>query len=148
MVVMVVGATFCSGQTTSEDSTESSYKDESPTPALRSSGRRTATYIPRRRFLTFPKRNKSPTENVIGKSPCPRGTRGTLCRKNLARAAQTCTSDSCEQCRQECSSLSPSVWPTCCRNHFLCCRDLAYACQQCNFPELTPFCTAAFKKCF
>ncbi|KAK7078402.1 hypothetical protein SK128_025580 [Halocaridina rubra] len=85
--------------------------------------------------------------NEIGKSPCPRGVRGFACRQQLALDALTCTESQCRRCRQGCSTLSPNEWPTCCRDHFLCCRQLASACQQCDTPQLLPFCTAAFKRC-
>ncbi|CAL4107245.1 unnamed protein product [Meganyctiphanes norvegica] len=85
-------------------------------------------------------------ENLIGSSPCPRGRRGFTCRQQLAKDALTCSQGSCQKCRN-CESLGPSEWPGCCRDHFLCCRPLASACQQCDVPQLFPFCEAAFKRC-
>ncbi|KAG7172118.1 uncharacterized protein LOC121862460 [Homarus americanus] len=121
---------------------------EVPVPDPRSASPRTATFIPASSFINAGKQSQAPVENEIGKSPCPRGTRGVACREELAQSALTCTSDTCEQCRQGCSNISSSMWPTCCRDHFHCCRQLASACQQCNNPQLIPFCTTAFKKCF
>ncbi|XP_042886967.1 uncharacterized protein LOC122262846 [Penaeus japonicus] len=109
---------------------------------------RSATFIPN----VFPDEDAEPDQpsaddNTIGKSPCPRGERGAVCRQELASSTFNCTSESCMQCRSECNSMEPSLWPLCCRDHFLCCRPLASACQQCDTPELVSFCGAAFKRC-
>ncbi|XP_047500055.1 uncharacterized protein LOC125046372 [Penaeus chinensis] len=109
---------------------------------------RSATFIPN----VFPDEDAEPDvpstdENTIGQSPCPRGESGAVCRQELASSTFNCTTDACMQCRDECSSMEPSLWPLCCRDHFLCCRPLASACQQCDTPELFPFCGATFKRC-
>lgn len=151
-IVLVVGcAAWCSGQTFSFSfGTEIGPETvTSRTPASRQSFRR-ASSIPN---LPNPRESKKPQPsptNEIGKSPCPRGQRGLSCRQELALNALTCTDGQCQRCRQGCSSrsISPSEWPICCRDHFLCCRQLASACQQCDSPQLVPFCTAAFKRCF
>ncbi|XP_066981351.1 uncharacterized protein [Macrobrachium rosenbergii] len=109
---------------------------------------RRASAIPNLPDPDVPKRPAPSATNEIGKSPCPRGQRGFSCRQQLALDALTCTSGQCLRCRQGCDSLSPSEWPICCRDHFLCCREVASSCQQCNTPQLVPFCTAAFKRCF
>ncbi|XP_076033516.1 uncharacterized protein LOC143020715 [Oratosquilla oratoria] len=96
-------------------------------------------------------------DNLVGSSPCPRGLEGVTCRRQLARTARMCRnnetleqtepSETCFKCRR-CSTLDPNEWPSCCRNHFLCCRSLASACQRCDIDSLQGFCTAAFKRCY
>ncbi|KAK4289286.1 hypothetical protein Pmani_037737 [Petrolisthes manimaculis] len=106
-------------------------------------------FLPRNRFLVKLKRQQESKvdNNVIGKSPCVRGMEGQTCRRQLALSSRTCTSGSCMKCRGGCSSLTPSEWPECCRDHLLCCRHLASACLRCDKPDLAPFCSAAFNKC-
>ncbi|XP_037796180.1 uncharacterized protein LOC119591503 [Penaeus monodon] len=125
----------------------SAEAEETPSAAPEQRPRhRSATFIPN----VFPDEESdvpSAGENTIGQSPCPRGESGAVCRQELASSTFNCTTDSCMQCRDECSTMEPSLWPVCCRDHFLCCRPLASACQQCDTPELFPFCGAAFKRC-
>lgn len=85
-------------------------------------------------------------DNLVGQSVCARGVIGDACRKHLATTAMSCTSGFCQEC-QQCGTMSPDLWPRCCRDHFLCCRPLARACQSCDHPILTPFCGAAFGRC-
>jgi len=49
-------------------------------------------------------------------------------------------------CRR-CDLLTPVSWPICCKNHFLCCRPIARACQSCNVTSLVPFCQDKFGRC-
>ncbi|KAF2352601.1 hypothetical protein FHG87_016641 [Trinorchestia longiramus] len=84
-----------------------------------------------------------PRDNLIGHSICARGSIGDACRKHLANTAMSCTSGFCHEC-QQCGNMSPDLWPKCCREHFLCCRPLARACQGCDQPALKPFCSVAF----
>ncbi|KAK8743057.1 hypothetical protein OTU49_001504, partial [Cherax quadricarinatus] len=148
VVTVVVCGGWCGCENLPQELPQNTTTGE-PQRGSRSSSRRTATSIPAFVLANVSSKQQpeTPAENVIGKSPCPRGTRGQACRWELARNALSCTSGPCEQCSQGCSSVEPSLWPTCCRDHFLCCRQLASACQQCNTPQLSPFCTAAFKKC-
>ncbi|XP_018019761.1 flocculation protein FLO11 [Hyalella azteca] len=85
-------------------------------------------------------------DNLVGQSICARGVNGDACRKHLATTAMSCTSGFCHEC-QQCGNMSPDLWPKCCREHYLCCRPLARACQACDQPALQPFCGAAFGRC-
>jgi len=78
---------------------------------------------------------------------CPPGPKGLLCRRRFAlRGADECSGGRCVMCRR-CDLLTPVSWPICCKNHFLCCRPIARACQSCNVTSLVPFCQDKFGRC-
>ncbi|KAF0304907.1 hypothetical protein FJT64_023360 [Amphibalanus amphitrite] len=84
-------------------------------------------------------------ENIA--DACPPGPKGLLCRRRFAlRGADECAGGRCVMCRR-CDLLTPVSWPICCKNHFLCCRPIARACQSCNVTELVSFCQDKFGRC-